>query len=299
MILMIAFLVREALKEDVEEPVVEVEIELSFQGAMRKKLNELILSELDLKNSTIEETVEFLRLRSIELEEEEDPRNRGIGFVVRGSRTVKDNDGDDALDAGDAFDPNGKVISLSAKNIGIADALDLVCEEAGLEWKVDEELLKIVISPISQGSKNGPHFSDKLKEIRIPVFELEDATINEAFEVLGIATFEWDLNSGVMNRGVNWVLRFPKLNLESEKEESEEKEFETPYTKKVTLSVKDQTVFELLDLVCKKYGLMWRVEDFSIAIAIGPVGMAEIKLTPREEDPDDPFGQAADECDTK
>ncbi len=180
MILMIAFLVRAPFREDAEtglsersgEPNGEVEIkESSLQEMVRGKLNEMILPEMNLDNATVEETVEFLRLRSIELEEEDDPRNRGIGFVVRSSRTVKDNDGADALDAGDAFDPNGKVISLSAKNIGIADALDLVCAEAGLEWKVDEELLKIVISPISQGSKNGPHFSEKLKEIRIPVFE--------------------------------------------------------------------------------------------------------------------------------
>lgn len=146
---MIAFLVREALKEKAGEAVVEVTRELTLEKSVRKKLDELILPELTLNNCTIEEAVEFLRLRSIELSEEE-PANRGIGFVVRSPKTVVDEGGDEALGDGfgDGVDPKATLLTLQAKDISIAEALDLICEKAGLEWGVDE--YAITVHPIGK-----------------------------------------------------------------------------------------------------------------------------------------------------
>lgn len=140
--------------EDDSGEVAQKEKQDDFQTAMRKKMNEIRLPELKLHHSTVEETIEFLRLKSIECDPSQgDHSNRGIGFVVRSARSVSYDDGesDDVLDRDDGFgdtaNPNATLLTLEAFDIGLADALDLVCSEAGLKWQVDPELLKIVIFP--------------------------------------------------------------------------------------------------------------------------------------------------------
>jgi len=115
----------------------------SFEDQMRKELNQTRLPELELNNTTLGEAIEFLRLRSVELSPEKDPRMRGFGFIVRGARVVSDELLEEGFrEAGLA----GELLSVSARDVGIAEALDLICEEVGWKWWVDEEILKIVIS---------------------------------------------------------------------------------------------------------------------------------------------------------
>ena len=141
---------------DDEEGAVRLgSVTASFQDQLRGKLNEMRLEELKLNNATIEEAIEFLRLRSIELDEDEELRHRGLGFVVRSQQSVVDrsgNENDLSLDEvlGGKGVSSAHLVTLSAKNVGIAEALDLICAEAGLKWKVDEEIFKIVISPVRE-----------------------------------------------------------------------------------------------------------------------------------------------------
>jgi len=122
------------------------------------KLNQIILPELKLNNSTVEEAVEFLRLRSIELDNTiTDDSQKGINFVVRAPRTV-DAAGEDAdaggLEAEEGFgapaDPNATLIKkIDLKNIPIRVALDYICAAAKLRYKVDE--FAVTLLPIGAG----------------------------------------------------------------------------------------------------------------------------------------------------
>lgn len=112
------------------------------------KLKQIIIPEINLTNSTVEEAVEFLRVRSKELDTTVlDESKKGINFVVRTPKTVDEGgedvgDGDD-LDAGGlggpAVDPNATIIKdLKLKNVPLETALEYICEAADLRYKVDE-----------------------------------------------------------------------------------------------------------------------------------------------------------------
>jgi len=107
------------------------------------KLNQIRIPEISLNNSTVEEAIEFLRLRSVEL----DPEGTGINFVVRTPKVVDETGaeteaGTAALDdpgLGGGGNPNAILIGkLDLKNVPLRVALQYICDEAKLRYKVDE-----------------------------------------------------------------------------------------------------------------------------------------------------------------
>jgi general secretion pathway protein D len=122
------------------------------------KLNQIIIPEVKLNNITVEEAVEFLRLRSIELDNTViDESQKGINFVVRTPKTLDaagDAAGDDeALDGGfgDATDPNAILIkNLELRQVPLRVALQYICDEAKLRYKVDE--FAVTLLPITEGA---------------------------------------------------------------------------------------------------------------------------------------------------
>ena len=113
------------------------------------KLKQIIIPEINLRNSTVEEAVELLRLRSKELDNTTlDDSKKGINFVVRTPRVVDAAGADagdgDALDAGgglggEAADPNAVIIpELKLNNVPLETVLKYICEEAKLRYKIDE-----------------------------------------------------------------------------------------------------------------------------------------------------------------
>ncbi len=112
------------------------------------KLKQIIIPEINLRNSTVEEAVELLRIRSKELDNTTlDDSKKGINFVVRTPRVV-DEAGADAgdgggLDAGglggEAADPNATIIpELKLNNVPLETVLKYICDAAKLRYKVDE-----------------------------------------------------------------------------------------------------------------------------------------------------------------
>jgi general secretion pathway protein D len=122
------------------------------------KLKQIIIPSIDLRNSTVEEAVELLRIRSKELDNTTlDENKKGINFVVRTPRVVDAGGADagdgDALDAGgglggDAADPNAIIIpELKLSNVPLEQVLKYICEEAKLRYKVDE--FAVTLLPIN------------------------------------------------------------------------------------------------------------------------------------------------------
>ena len=124
------------------------------------KLNQIIIPEIRLNNSTVEEAIEFLRLRSIELDNTTlDPNKKGINFVVRAPKTIGEGGelaGGDELGAeGDDFgapaDPNATLIeNLSLNNVPLRVALQYICDAAKLRFKVDEYAVTLLSSGNSE-----------------------------------------------------------------------------------------------------------------------------------------------------
>jgi len=107
------------------------------------KLNQIIIPKINLNNSTVEEAIEFLRLRSVEL----DPEGIGINFVIRAPKVLDETGAETDAGAaglddgglGGGGNPNAILIdNLDLTNVPIRVALQYICDAARLRYKVDE-----------------------------------------------------------------------------------------------------------------------------------------------------------------
>ena len=121
------------------------------------KLQNIVIPQIDFADTPLDEAIEFLTQKSIELDTDPDPSNKGINFVIDKGSVSSDSDlgVDETLDGGGLLlgdDPSSKTIDvLRLRNIPLATALEYVCNKTGLRYRVDEFAVNLL--PIgSEGS---------------------------------------------------------------------------------------------------------------------------------------------------
>lgn len=99
------------------------------------KLQSINIPLIDFQDTSVEEALDFLRLRSVELDDTTlNESEKGINFVVKGGGT-----GNAALDGGVSADPNAaRIDQLYLTNVPLSTALQYICDKTGLRYKVDE-----------------------------------------------------------------------------------------------------------------------------------------------------------------
>jgi len=101
---------------------------------LTQKMDTIIFPTVAFENATIEEAIEYLRIKSKDLDTEEaDPTKKGVNIIIR---------------TGDA--PAGASISLDLKNVPMSEALRYICDLAQMKYKV--EAYAVVVVPISESS---------------------------------------------------------------------------------------------------------------------------------------------------
>lgn len=101
---------------------------------LTQKMDTIVFPTVAFENATIEEAIEYLRLKSKDLDTEEpDPTKKGVNIIIR---------------TGDA--PAGASISLDLKNVPMSEALRYICDLAQMKYKV--EAYAVVVVPISESS---------------------------------------------------------------------------------------------------------------------------------------------------
>jgi hypothetical protein len=113
-------------KIDVEEKAPEN----PAKAAIEKKLKTIVIPSFDYEGTSLEEAIDFLRLRAAELDtNESDPEKKGFNIVVKM--------------------PEGKpmplINSLKLRNVPLGVALKYICDLAAVRYEVNE--FAIVISP--------------------------------------------------------------------------------------------------------------------------------------------------------
>lgn len=99
---------------------------------LTRKMQEIVFPQVEFAGATIEEAVEFLRVKSRDLDTKEtDPAKKGVNIILK---------------AGDA--PVSASISLSLKDVPMVEALRYVTELAGMKYKV--EPFAVLIVPVSE-----------------------------------------------------------------------------------------------------------------------------------------------------
>ena len=109
-----------------------------------RKLREIIIPRLDFENTSLEEAIDFLRVRCSELDiNEPDPAKKGLSFVVVNSRDIAK-----AVPIPEGTPDTGtkelQIESLRLRNIPLGEALKHICEATGTRFEIDGQVVKIV-----------------------------------------------------------------------------------------------------------------------------------------------------------
>ena len=121
-----------------------------------EKLKKIVIPRIDFEDTTVEEAIDFIRLRASELDTAElDPTKKGVNFVIRRPRAnlaapaepaAAEPGAADALPAA-AEDPGSlRVRELRIRNVPLAVALKYICDQTKLRYKVDDFAVTLVPS---------------------------------------------------------------------------------------------------------------------------------------------------------
>ncbi|MGL5019018.1 MAG: STN domain-containing protein, partial [Luteolibacter sp.] len=118
-------------------------VETNGVAYVAEKLRMIVIPRIDFEDTTVEEAIDFLRLRATELDMMElDPLRKGVNLVIRMPRG-----------AGGASDPARlRIKELRLRNVPLATALKYICDQTNLSYKVDDYAVTIV--PRSEGGED-------------------------------------------------------------------------------------------------------------------------------------------------
>ena len=118
---------------------------------INEKLRRIIIPNISFDDITVEEAVDFLRLRAAELDLlEPDPAHKGVNFLIRKPQPAVGG-GDAGLEAAPAEGLGGggspgalRIKSLRLTNIPLGQALKYICDQTNLRSKVDDFAVTLV-----------------------------------------------------------------------------------------------------------------------------------------------------------
>lgn len=120
-------------------------------GYITEKLRRIVIPQINFEDTTVEEAIDFLRLRASELDTTEpDPTRKGVNFVIRLPKAAAAAAADAGLDAGaaaplGAVQPGAlRIDVLRLRNVPLAVALKYICDKTKLRYKVDEFAVTLV-----------------------------------------------------------------------------------------------------------------------------------------------------------
>ncbi len=139
---------------------------------INEKLKRIIIPQIAFEDTTLEEAIDFLRLRAGELDTLElDPARKGVNFVIQkpkaGAAAPIDPNASPDAPAAVVADPGAlRIDELRLKNIPLVQALKYICDKTKLRYKVDEYAVKLV------------PFSDTTAEIFTKKFQVQPDFLN-------------------------------------------------------------------------------------------------------------------------
>ncbi|MFC7336521.1 Amuc_1098 family type IV pilus outer membrane protein [Haloferula chungangensis] len=114
-----------------------------------QKLKNIIIPIIDFEDTSVEEAIDYLRVRSIELDTwEMNPDLKGINFVIRKPRAGGAADDGLGADAGGGDVGTARINELRLRNVPLAEALNYICEATRLRWSVDD--FAVTIKPATE-----------------------------------------------------------------------------------------------------------------------------------------------------
>ncbi len=115
-----------------------------IDGPIARKLREIIIPIMDFEDTTLEEAVDFLRLRCMELDANEaDPAKKGLNFVVAPLQELAPVE-PFAEGTPDAVVKGPRIGALRLRNVPLGEALKYICQATGTRFEIDDHAVNIV-----------------------------------------------------------------------------------------------------------------------------------------------------------
>jgi bla regulator protein blaR1 len=132
--------------------------------AILEKLNSIIIPRIDFKDTTIEEAVDFLRQRAVELDATEpDPAKKGINLVIVPPPQ--------ATAEGPVPVPP-RIGELKLRNVPLGRVLQYICEITRLRYTVDDTA--VILTPRNVGGATGQSTDELEKAIEKQAAKVEE-----------------------------------------------------------------------------------------------------------------------------
>ena len=153
---------------------------------IEKKLDAIVIPELEVENAEIEDAIGLLRTRAAESDTEKDPNQKGINFVIRRARE------------GDQKSFKRGLITLQKKNATLRELIVEISKQSGMGFKVDDFALTF-FPPSSKAvpEKHAPmpeppvaKAAEFASKIIIPLIDFEEVTLQEAVDLLNLRVRE-------------------------------------------------------------------------------------------------------------
>ncbi len=249
----------------VEEQVAE-EAEIDpVEAIIANRLRSFIIPRIDFEDRTVEEALDFIRLRASEIDPPVPNESMGFNLVIRRPKTATysglvDQSSKDLLAGGELN--SLRIPELRLRNVSIAAALRYICMMTNLQCKMDERVITIFtndpnaawddVGSLLEENGDTTVISQKLSQIRLPRVDFENTSIHEAIDFLRLRSAELDVTSiDAGRKGINFVLYIPKG-------------METPYIDK--LQIRDASFEEVLKEICSKTGMRYELDAYSVIL---------------------------------
>lgn len=148
------------------------------QVALEKKLDAIVIPVINFEDATLEDAVDFLRLRSRELDKTtEDPAEKGVNFVIKTTA------------------PQAKTVTLALSDVSLRKAIENVAEAAELTMVVGPFAVTLMPREDAEQLEKREKLlqSNAMKAasgIIIPIVDMENTTLQEAVDFLNLRAAE-------------------------------------------------------------------------------------------------------------
>ncbi|MGC4016567.1 MAG: M56 family metallopeptidase [Luteolibacter sp.] len=231
----------------------------SVQQAVENRMKQIVFPAVNFEDVSLEEAVEYFRLRSVELDTtEKDSTRKGINMVVMIPKK--------------ATMPRIKALRL--RNVPLSVALKYMCEATRMMYRVDETGSVIFVPQVLAAGAGGAevkpndpaaassgqaYLNAKLKAILIPAIKFDDVSLEEAIEFLRLRSVDLDAaEKDPTRKGVNFVLRHPAAGEGGPKEDFPR--INSLQLKNVSLAAALKYITDLTDMTCT-------VDDYAVTLA--------------------------------
>jgi bla regulator protein BlaR1 len=152
------------------------------QTAIAKKLDTIMIPMISLENTLIEEAIDFVRIRSTELDKDEkDPAKKGVNFVIRKPRGPAQ--------------PGQELgrLTFTLKNASLRRILTEIADQSGTRFMIDDFAITFIPKgavdlpadpPAPKPEQPKGKAVEGAKAIIIPVVDFENVSLTEAVEFL-------------------------------------------------------------------------------------------------------------------